>query len=82
MVVGTTIEQVLPAQETLNMDIGERPYMKQQKGTHVKQTYRDGLCGGVSSYLPSCCAVTDSVTNDRSRAGKGNDNGVNKRKSQ
>ena len=36
---GRAIEQVLPAQETLNMDIGERRYMKQKKGTHVEQTY-------------------------------------------
>ena len=82
MVADAPIEQVSSAWETLYMGIGEYRSMEQQKGTHVEQTYRDGLCSGVSSYLPSCCAVAASGANDRSRAGKGNGNGVNKRKSQ
>ena len=35
MVADVTVEQVLPAQETLNMGICKDRYMEQQKGTHM-----------------------------------------------
>ena len=50
MVTGATIDQVLPARETLNMGIGEHRYTKQQKGMHVEQAYE-------MNYAVACQAI-------------------------
>ena len=80
--MSTMMERVLAAQEKWNMGIDEHRFTMEQKDTHIKQTYRGGLCGGLASYLPLYCAVAASGPNNRGRAGKGNGKEVNRKKSQ